>query len=72
MIGPTLSFAVSVAGMAAAVAAFMLIENPRACVAVFIAVSILSGIIARALYQRFTDPETKRRDLEDRVHNPSL
>jgi hypothetical protein len=50
----------------------MLIENPWACVAVFIAVSTLSGIIARALYQRFTDPETKRRDLEDRVRNPSL
>ena len=72
MIGPTLSSAVSVVGMAAAIAAFVFIEDPWTCAAATVTAIVLSGTIAQALYRHFTDPETKRRDLEDRVRNSSL
>ena len=72
MTAPMLRFAVSVASMAVALAAFMLIRNPWAMLAAVAAAMLLGAIIGQAIYRRFADAETKRRDLEDRVRNESL
>jgi hypothetical protein len=70
--GIALRFAISLMSIAAALTAFMAIEDPWVATGVIVGIFILSAIIERAVWHRFTDPETRRRDLEDRVRNPPL
>ena len=72
MNGINLSIAISIASMAAALIAFMVIGDPWVSAAVIAGILTLGAIIGHAAYNRFTDHETRRRDLEDRVRNPPL
>jgi hypothetical protein len=72
MNGVGLRFAISLVSIAAALIAFMAIENSWMVAGVIVGIFVLSAIIERAVWYRFTDAETRRRDLEDRVRNPPL
>jgi hypothetical protein len=72
MNGVGLRFAISLVSIAAALIAFMAIENSWMAAGVIVGIFVLSAIIERAVWYRFTDAETRRRDLEDRVRNPPL
>lgn len=72
MNGTGLRFAFSLVSIAAAITAFMAIEGPWLAAGVIVGIFILSGIVERAVWYRFTDAETRRRDLEDRARNPPL
>jgi hypothetical protein len=70
MTGIGLRFAISVASMAASLVVFMSLDDPWIAAAVIAGILILSAMTERVVWHRFTDPETKRRDLEERVRNP--
>jgi hypothetical protein len=72
MTGTTLRLAISLAAMVAALIAFISIANTWIGFGAIIGILILSALVERVVWDRFTDPETRRRDLEDRVRNPPL
>jgi hypothetical protein len=52
-----------------ALVAFMAIATPWLAFAAAGAILIAGGLISRALWNKFTDSEGRRRELEDRVRN---
>jgi hypothetical protein len=64
--------AISLVSIGTGLIAFMAIGNLWIAASVVVGIFVLSAIIERAVWNRFTDAETKRRDLEDRVRNPPL
>jgi len=72
MTGTTLRLAISLAAMVAALIAFISIANTWIGFGAIIGILILSALVERVVWDRFTDPETRRSDLEDRVRNPPL
>jgi hypothetical protein len=50
--------------------AFLSISSPWLSVAIPLAILVTGAIVAEVLYNRLSNRETKRRDLEDRVRNP--
>lgn len=63
---------ITVASMAAALIAYMSIANIWIAFGVMAAIFTLSAVAERIVWHRFTDHETRRRDLDDRVRNPPL
>ena len=69
MKGVLLSIAITFASFAVALAVFMSVKSPWVAFGLIAAIFLSSAIAGRAVWNRFTDPETRRRDLEDRVRN---
>ena len=55
MDGIGLRFAIPLMSIAAALAAFMAVEDPWAATGVIVGIFVLSAIIERAVWRRFTD-----------------
>ena len=69
MRGALLSTAVWCASIAIAVAAFVFLSPLWLGVGSATLIMIVGGIVSRILWNRWTGPEAKRQELEDRVRN---
>jgi positive regulator of sigma E activity len=65
-------FVISLVGMLIALIVFMEVSTGWIAALASVIVALTGFIIAEALFRRFADRETYRRDLEDRVRNPPL
>ena len=63
---------ISIASLATALIAFMSIGNIWIALGVMAGIFTVSAIVERIVWHRFSDRETCRLDLEDRVRNPPL
>lgn len=69
MRGAVLSTAVWCASIPVALAAFLFLSPPWLSGGSAALIMISGAILSRIVWAKYTDPETKRRELEDRVRN---
>jgi hypothetical protein len=69
MKGALLSTAIWCASIPVSVAAFVFLSPPWLAGGAAALIMIVGAIVSRIVWNRCTDPETKRQELEDRVRN---
>jgi hypothetical protein len=67
--GALLRTLITLVALTAALVTFMTIRNAWFAAAIIVTLFILTAILGHLVWRRFSDLETRRRDLEDRVRN---
>jgi hypothetical protein len=67
--GALLRTLITLVSLTAALVTFMTIRNAWFAAAIIVTLFILTAILGHLVWRRFSDLETRRRDLEDRVRN---